>query len=130
MRYDDDDVEVNFPFFNVRVGGSGRTRMGFGDDEEVIDMERDDSGEYREVRRTVRRRLRFLRHASTFLLINSFLFLLDWSTGGGYWVQWVALIWGAFLAWEFVSTFLAPGLWGRDMEERLIRREMRRRRGT
>jgi hypothetical protein len=128
LRFDDDNVEVDFPFFHVRVGG-GATRVRFGDDEEVIDMERDESGEYREVRRRVRRRLRFLRHAFTFLLINSFLFLLDWATGGGFWVQWVALIWGAILAWEFVSTFIAPFLWGRDMEERLIRRELRRRRG-
>jgi len=128
MRFDDDDVEVEFPFFHVRVGGGGGTRVRFGDGEEVIDMEPDESGEYREVRRRVRRRLRFLRHASTFLIVNSFLFLLDWSTGGGFWVQWVALIWGAFLAWEFISTFVAPNVWGHDMEERLIRRELRRRR--
>ena len=127
---DDEIVDVEFPFFRVHVGGSGGTRVRFGsdDDEEVIDMERSD--DYWTVRRRVRRRLRFFRHAFTFVALNSVFFLLDWSTGGGYWVQWVALIWGIFLGWEFISNFVAPNLWGREMEERLIQRELRRRGGA
>ena len=123
---DDEIVDVEFPFFRVHVGGSGGTRVRFGsdDDEEVIDMERSD--DYWTVRRRVRRRLRFFRHAFTFVALNTVFFLLDWSTGGGYWVQWVALIWGIFLGWEFISNFVAPYLWGREMEERLIQRELRR----
>ena len=93
-------------------------------------MESNDYGEYRAVRKRVRARLRFFRHAFFFVATNSIFFLIDWSTGGGYWVQWVAGIWGIFLAWEFVSTFVAPVLWGRDVEERMIQRELRRRRGA
>ena len=123
-------VEIDLPFFHVRLGEGG-VRLGAGDDEEdVIEMERDDSGEYREVRRRVRARLRFFRHTFFFLAVNTVLFLFDWSTGGGFWVQWVALIWGVLLGWEFVSTFVAPFLWGREVEERLIQRELRRRRGA
>ena len=129
---DDERVDINLPFFRIHLRGGGRRRIyvGSDDEEEVIDMESDSSGEYWAVRRRVRARLRFFRHAFTFLAVNAVLFLIDWSTGGGFWVQWVALIWGAFLAWEFVSTFLAPLLWGREVEERLIQRELRRRRGA
>ncbi len=96
-------------------------------------MERSNSSEYWSVRRRVRRRLRFVRHLFTYLVLNGLFVLLDWRTGGSgsgvSWAQWVALIWGIFLAWEFISTFVAPFLWGREMEERLIQRELRRQRG-
>ncbi len=131
---DDEQVDIDFPFFHVHVGGGRRGRVSIGpwDEEDVIDMESDDSGEYRVVRKQVRRRLRFFRHAFTFLALNGVFVLIDWLTGGSgsgvNWSKWVALVWGVFLAWEFVSTFVAPLLWGRDMEERLIQRELRRRR--
>ena len=129
-RRGDEIVDIDLPFLHIHIGGRGRRRNRSSDDEEeVMEMERDDSAEYWAVRRRVRARLRFLRHAFFFLAVNTVLFLIDWSTGGGYWVQWVALIWGVFLAWEFVSSFLAPALWGPDVEERLIQRELRRRRG-
>ena len=132
-RRRDEIFDIDFPFFHFRIGGRGGRRAGVGSDggdEEVIDMETDSSAEYWSVRRRVRARLRFLRHAVTFVAITTFLFLIDWSTGGGYWVQWVALIWGAFLAWELFGNFVAPALWGPGVEERLIERELRRRRGS
>ncbi len=132
MSRRDDDTDQ--PFVHVRVGGrSWRRGWGSrGEGEDVIDMERDDYDEYRAVKRRVRSRLRFARHLFTFLALNGLFVLLDWSTGGEgggvNWAQWVALVWGVFLAWEFVSNFVGPALWGRDMEERLIERELRRRR--
>jgi hypothetical protein len=134
-RNDDEKVDIDFPFFHVHVGGGrqGRVHIGPEDEEDVIDMESNDSGEYRTVRKRVRRRLRFFRHAFTFLALNGAFVLIDWLTGGSgsgvNWSKWVALVWGIFLAWEFVTTFVAPLLWGRDMEERLVQRELRRRRG-
>lgn len=124
-------VEVDLPFIHVYVSEDG-VRIGSNDDEGVIDMELDDSGEYRSVRRAVRKRLRFFRHAVTYLALNGLFVLLDWSTGGSgvgiNWAQWVALIWGVFLTWEFLSNFIGPNLWGREAEERLVERELRRRR--
>ena len=137
-RRDDDFVDFDLPFFRLHMRGRGR-RFAFGDsrdDEEgdVIDMDRSNSDEYWSVRRRVRRRLRFVRHLFTYLALNGVFVLLDWSTGGSgsgiNWSQWVALVWGIFLAWEFISTFLAPQLWGREAEERMIERELRRRRST
>jgi hypothetical protein len=39
----------------------------------------------------------------------------------------VAIIWGAILALQFLRMFVAPILWGRDVEERMVRRELERR---
>jgi hypothetical protein len=128
-RYDD-GVEIDLPFFRVYAGSRG-VRIKLLDDEGVIDMEWDDSAEYREVRRSVRSRLRFVRHLFIYLALNSLFVVIDWQTGGPgngiSWSIWVAAIWGAILGWEFVSIFIAPWLWGRDMEKRLIQRELRRR---
>ena len=131
---DEDDVDIDFPFFRVHVGGGrSHVRFGRGDREDVIDMDQSE-GDHWEIRRRVRARLRFLRHLVTYLLLVGGFVLLDWATGGAgsgiNWAQWVALGWGIFIAWEFFSRFLAPLLWGHDVEERLVQRELRRRRGT
>jgi hypothetical protein len=138
-KRDDDFLDFDLPFFRLHMRGRGGRRFAFGnsgDDEEgdVIDMDHSTSDEYWSVRRRVRRRLRFVRRLFTFLALNGMFVLLDWGTGGAgtgiNWSQWVALVWGIFLGWEFISTFLAPQLWGREAEERLIESELRRRRGT
>ena len=132
-RRDDDGVEIDLPFLHFYAGGRGVHIGGRHGGEEIIDMEMDEQGEYRQVRQRVRRRLRFFRHAFTFVALNGIFVLLDWGTGGSgsgiNWSQWVAGSWGVFLGWEFISIFVAPHLWGKDMEERLIQRELRRRRG-
>jgi hypothetical protein len=136
-RREDDFVDFDLPFFRLHLRGGGR-RIAFGStddgEEDVIEMESSTSEEYWSVRRRIRRRLRFVRHLFTFLMLNGLFVLLDWRTGGPgngiNWSQWVALVWGIFLAWEFISHFIAPQLWGREAEERLIEREMRRRRSV
>ena len=119
MPPDEDEfegVEVNSPFGEVRVGRGG-VRVGFGG------PGNDPEGH---IRRRVRRRLRFYRNVASFALIVGGLALIDFVTGGGWWVQWVAIIWGGFLALQFVSTFVAPRLWGREAEERMVKRELER----
>jgi hypothetical protein len=116
-RDDFEGIDINGPWGGVRIG-SGRLRREF-----------DGDPEYRSIRRRVRRRLEFYRHVATFTVIVGGLTLLDWATGGGWWVQWVAAIWGALLSLQLINTFIAPPLWGRDAEERMVRRELERRRG-
>jgi hypothetical protein len=133
-RDDDEIVDIEMPFFSVHVGGGRRMRFGDDDDEEeAIDMEQQQAADYWTVRRRVRRQLRFIRHLFTFIVLNGIFILLDWRTGGPgnglNWSLWVAGIWGFFLGWEFVSRFVSPYLWGREMEERLVQRELRRQRG-
>lgn len=122
MTYDDDEfegIDIDGPWGGIRIA-SGGIRIG---------RERwDEDAEVRAVRRQVRRRLDFFRHLTFFAVIIGGLALVDWLTGGGWWVQWVALIWGAFLVLQFVTTFLSPTLWGRDVEERMVQRELDRRR--
>ena len=119
MPPDEDEfegIEVNSPFGEVRVGRGG-LRVGFGalgNDPE------------RRIRRRVRRRLRFYRNLASFALVVGGLTLLDFATGGGWWVQWVAIIWGGFLTLQFVSAFIAPRLWGHEAEERIVKRELER----
>ncbi|MEX2246714.1 MAG: 2TM domain-containing protein [Dehalococcoidia bacterium] len=123
MAREDDEfegIDIDGPWGGIRIGrGGGRSGGG--------DWDEDD--EVRRIRRRVRRRLEFYRHAVVFALVIGSLALLDGLTGGGWWVQWPAGIWGAFLALQFYSGFLAPTLWGRDVEERMVRRELERRRG-
>jgi hypothetical protein len=124
MTYDDDEfegIDIDAPWGGIRIG-SGGIRIG---------RERwDEDAEVRAVRRQVRRRLDFFRHLVFFAVIIGGLALVDWLTGGRWWVQWVALIWGAFLVLQFITTFVSPFLWGRDVEERMVQRELdRRRRG-
>ena len=119
---DFDGIDISGPWGGIRIGsGYNAGRSGGG--------EWDDDAEMRRVRRRVRRRLDFIKNVAFFVMITGGLALLDWATGGGWWVQWVAIIWGGFLTLQFVTTFLAPMLWGRDMEERMVRREYERRRG-
>ncbi len=119
-RDDFDGIDISGPWGGIRIG-SGMSSGGSG--------EWDDDAEVRRVRRRVRQRLDFIKNVGFFVMITGALALLDWATGGGWWVQWVAIIWGGFLVLQFVTTFAAPALWGRDVEERMVRHEMERRRG-
>jgi hypothetical protein len=92
-------------------------------------MDSDGDAEYRRIRRSVRNKLDFYRHAALYGLVVGFLLVLDALFGDGWWVQWVAGIWGIFIVLQFFTTFISPNVWGKDVEERMVRREMARRRG-
>ncbi len=120
-EHDDfEGIDISGPWGGVRIG-SGRVRGRGGDF--------DSDAEYRAVRRRVRQRLDFFRHVATYVIIVGALALINWLTGGDWWVAWVAGIWGAILVLQFFSTFVSPMLWGREVEERMVRRELARRRG-
>jgi hypothetical protein len=122
-RRDDDrdfeGVEFELPFFAMRAG-RGRWDP---------DMNYDD--EYRRARRKVRARLAFYRHLATYAAVVVTLLVLDGVTDGNLgWSLWVAGIWGAFVVWQAFSTFVFPGVWSRETEERMIEEELRRSRGA
>ncbi len=52
----------------------------------------------KQVRRRVRRRMRFVRHTVVYAVVVSSLFLIDALNGGGWWVFYVAAMWGGVLA--------------------------------
>jgi fatty acid desaturase len=114
----DDDfegVEFDTPVGTFRAGRGGGAHWTEGGDE------------FRSIRRKVRRRMRFFRMLLTFAWVLALLALVDWATGGGWWVQWVALIGAVVVALRFLSVFVFDSLIGREAEHRMIEREWRKR---
>ena len=121
-------ISIELPFLAFRAGrdhsaGTGRGFWGW-----TVKRNEDDDA-YRRARRRVRARLGFYRHAATYAAVVASLFALDWITGGGFWVQWVAGIWGAFIVWQAFNVFVFPSVWSRETEERMIEEELKRQRG-
>lgn len=112
-------VEFQTPIGSFRAG---RGRGSGGPDDA-------DAG-YWSARRRVRRVFGFYRHlatsASIILVILAFDLL---SNPGEFFVQWVALVLGVVLALHFLNVFVFDALLGREAEQRMIDREVRRRRG-
>lgn len=54
--------------------------------------------EVREARRAVRRRMRFIRHATVYMIVVLILAIVDALGGGGWWFFYVAGLWGILLA--------------------------------
>jgi fatty acid desaturase len=93
-----------------------------------VTLRDDDSWfEEQDIRRRVRERLQLMRDIATFVVVTGVLAILDGATGGGWWVQWLAIIWGAVLALRIIGPF-GNRLWGRDVEDRMVARELERRR--
>lgn len=124
-------IDISGPWGGVRIG-SGRGRSWVEDDMAYDDDVTGDP-EYRRVRRRVRRQLDFLRHLTMFAFVMGTILVIDLIAREGWpphrWVGIVALIWGAVLALQFFANFVSPNLWGREVEERMVRREIERRRG-
>ena len=70
------------------------------------------------------RRHRARRGLLTYSIVTAFLVALDFMTPGGPWAQWVALIWGLFVALRMGRAMLEPS---RSERERIIGRETKRR---
>jgi hypothetical protein len=123
-RDDFDGIDINGPWGGIRIGAGG-VRMGAWDDDWG-----DDDAEVRRIRRHVRRRLDLYRNLAFFVVVAGGFILLDVATGeGASWSLWVAGIWGIILLMQFFGTFVAPAIWGREAEERMVRREVERQRG-
>jgi len=57
----------------------------------------------KQARKRVRRRMRFIRHATVYAVVVSSLLLIDALNGGGWWFFYIAAIWGAALALQGVK---------------------------
>lgn len=125
QRDDFEGIDINGPWGGIRIG-SGGVRMGAWDDEEWGG----DDAEVRRIRRRVRHKLDLYKNLAFYIVIVGICMAVDGATGEGLgWSLWVAGIWGVFIAMQFVGTFVAPNIWGRDAEERMVRREVERQRG-
>ncbi len=87
----------------------------------------DEQERYRRAKEAVEARKGFLSHFLIYLLVNAGLFLINLLTrrdGGSWWFYWPLLGWGIGVAVHAVSAYGFFGLFGRDWEEREIRRLM------
>jgi len=125
---EDAEHESDEPFEGVDIDSPvGRIRLGRGRGRRLRSEAGNADDAYSAARRRVRRRLRFYRDLTTYVILNLIFLAVDALTGGGFWVQWVAGIWGAFLLFDFLSAFVFPNLWGSEAERRMIERELGRR---
>lgn len=67
-------------------------------DEAIHHIVRRGTVEAKEARRSVRRRMRFIRHALAYIVTVSILALVDALGGDGWWVFYIAGFWGIILA--------------------------------
>ena len=75
-------------------------------------------------RRRAGAKLGWYAHATVYVLVNVFLFILSMKTGSGRWSMFPAMGWGLGLAFHGIGVFiLGPGC---TMRERMVRRERER----
>jgi hypothetical protein len=110
-----DGVEFDTPIGSFRAGRGRGSRWDNGDPE------------FRAIRRRVRRRMQFFRMVFTFVCVLAVLGAIDWATGGGWWIQWLAPVMGVLVLLRFLSIFVFDGLIGREAEHRMIESELRKR---
>jgi hypothetical protein len=93
------------------------------------------SQQERDIRKQVRRLAEFYRHAMTYVLVISLLWVICLLTmrqfnghWWGYWAIWPTLGWGIGLFFHGLSAVPRAQAWGRDWEERKVRELMERER--
>ena len=69
----------------------------------------------------------FYNHAGVYVLVNLFLFLVDWLSGPEeWWFYWPLIGWGIGLTVHGLNTFIGMRGFGVDWEERKARELMER----
>ncbi len=99
------ELEARMPGDDFDLGRSDIYRIAaeLGISMEIVDraireLDRTQRSEAKASRRSVRRRMRFLRHALAYAITVAILAAVDVLDGGGWWFYYVAAIWGIALA--------------------------------
>lgn len=80
---------------------------------------------YEEAKEQVKKIRDFYWHLFTYLIINAFLFALNWITGyGHWWFYWPLIGWGIGVAFHGASVFIESGPLGKEWERKKIRKLM------
>jgi hypothetical protein len=80
----------------------------------------------REARHRAHRRMEFLQHLAVFIPVMLLVLAIDVLTNDGWWIQWVAGIWGGILAIHFLFAYVLDDFLGPAMERRLTEGQLRR----
>ena len=78
----------------------------------------------REARHRAHQRMGFLRHLSIFVPVILLVLAIDVLTDDGWWIQWVAGIWGGILAIHFLYAFILDNLLGPSLERRIFEKQL------
>ena len=78
----------------------------------------------REARHRAHQRMGFLRHLAIFIPVILLVFAIDVMTDDGWWIQWVAGIWGGILAIHFLYAFILDNLLGPSLERRIFETQL------
>jgi hypothetical protein len=88
-----------------------------------------DDYQYEEARRRVEDKKGFYKHLGTYVIVITFLFLLNvLSSSGHFWFIYPALGWGVGLVSHYFRVFGLPGMGGseEEWERREVEKELRR----
>lgn len=88
-----------------------------------------DDNRYEQARRRVEEKKGFYKHLGTYVIVITFLFLLNvFSSAGHLWFVYPALGWGIGLVSHYFRVFGLPGMGGseEEWERREMERELRR----
>jgi len=78
----------------------------------------------REARHRAHQRMGFLRHLAIFVPVILLVLAIDILTDDGWWIQWVAGIWGGILAIHFLYAFILDNLLGPSLERRIFEKQL------
>jgi hypothetical protein len=78
----------------------------------------------REARHRAHERMGFLRHLAIFIPVILLILAIDVLTPGGWFIQWVAGIWGGILAIHFLYAFVLDDLLGPSLERRIFETQL------
>ena len=80
-------------------------------------MDQEEQQRYERARARVKALKGFYTHATIYVIVNIFLFLIDLLTGGGWWFYWPLLGWGIGLGVHALNVFGFSGRLGRAEDQ-------------
>ncbi len=83
-----------------------------------------DQQRYQRARERVQALKGFYTHATSFIVVNIGLFIINLLTGGVWWFYWPLVFWGIGLGIHALIVFGIGGRFGQDWEERKTRELM------
>jgi len=78
----------------------------------------------REATHRAHQRMGFLNHLAIFIPVMLLILAIDVLTPGGWFIQWVAGIWGGILAVHFLYAFILDDLLGPSLERRIFETQL------
>jgi hypothetical protein len=86
---------------------------------------------YKKAKKVVNKKIKFYRHLFCYLMVNVFLFIINfseihsnWSNIHQWWFLWVTVLWGIWLIFHYLKVFVFQDKFDEDWMEEKIQKEM------